>query len=382
MVKIHFITNTAPLYRKNLWATLLKEKSFSIDFFFGSNKINVESINFHSSEFSSFQNQLHNLRNIWFKKKHLIWQTKVVRNSLMKNPDLVVLLGEFNVLSNWVISIIYRLRNIKVVMYGHGMYGNEKGLKLFLRKAYYKLANAHMVYEKRAKNIMVQSGFIANDIHVFYNSLDYEKQFDLRHKVVHFEKNKIFPFFENPTLPTLLFIGRLTPEKKLTYLLEVANLLNENGIEVNLLIIGTGTEEKELKSKATRLVKKNFHFYGSCYDENILGQLIANADLCISPGNVGLTAIHCFSYGTPVATHSNFFKQNPEVESITDGTTGFLFKEDDVDDLFKKTKDWLIQNKMQRDRIRLDCYNIVDTYYNPNYQTSVLKKMISEQLVR
>ena len=51
-------------------------------------------------------------------------------------------------------------------------------------------------------------------------------------------------------------------------------------------------------------------FYGACYDESKLGELIFNADLCVSPGNVGLTAVHSMGYGTPVITHNNFAQSN------------------------------------------------------------------------
>ena len=44
----------------------------------------------------------------------------------------------------------------------------------------------------------------------------------------------------------------------------------------------------------------------------------------VSPGNVGLTAIHSLSYGTPVLTHNNFNNQMPEVESIQPGFNGYF----------------------------------------------------------
>ena len=61
------------------------------------------------------------------------------------------------------------------------------------------------------------------------------------------------------------------------------------------------------------------------YDENEIGDLIYNADLCVSPGNVGLTAIHTLTYGTPVLSHANFPNQMPEFEAIDKDFTSFLF---------------------------------------------------------
>ncbi len=72
--------------------------------------------------------------------------------------------------------------------------------------------------------------------------------------------------------------------------------------------------------------KGRIWLYGACYDEEIIGELIFNAQLCVSPGNVGLTAMHSLVYGTPVITHNNFSNQSPEFEAIIDGKTGSFSK--------------------------------------------------------
>ena len=52
--------------------------------------------------------------------------------------------------------------------------------------------------------------------------------------------------------------------------------------------------------------------------------------------NVGLTAIHSLSFGTPVLTHNNFDNQMPEVQAINEGENGGFFIENDLEDLIKK----------------------------------------------
>ena len=49
------------------------------------------------------------------------------------------------------------------------------------------------------------------------------------------------------------------------------------------------------------------------------------SDLTVSPGNIGLTAIHSLSYGTPVCSHSNFNNQMPESEAIINFEKWFFF---------------------------------------------------------
>ena len=70
----------------------------------------------------------------------------------------------------------------------------------------------------------------------------------------------------------------------------------------------------------------NCIFYGATYDEKELSKLIYMSDLTVSPGNIGLTAIHSLSYGTPVCSHSNFNNQMPESEAIINFENGFFFR--------------------------------------------------------
>ena len=112
-------------------------------------------------------------------------------------------------------------------------------------------------------------------------------------------------------------------------------------------------------------------FYGKSYNTEEIGQLIYNSDLCVSPGNIGLTAIHCLSYGTPVASHSNYKNQMPEVEAIIDGENGFLFEENDHVDLANKINLWFSKkHKLDKDEIR----KIVVEKYNPDNQLAIFTK--------
>ena len=117
-------------------------------------------------------------------------------------------------------------------------------------------------------------------------------------------------------------------------------------------------------------------FYGPCYNEQQIASLIFNANVCVSPGNVGLTAIHCLAYGIPVITHNNFKNQNPEFESITSNINGDFFKEDSIEDMCEKTIPWLNLSRNQRDTVKQHCYDVISDKYNPNNQINILKKTI------
>jgi len=168
------------------------------------------------------------------------------------------------------------------------------------------------------------------------------------------DKNDFITFFKDNSLPTIIFIGRLTKIKRLPVLIEAVRKSNQIKIRYNLLIVGSGEEQTYLENTFDSLIAVGWlHFYGNCFEDNKTSELIYHSDLCISPGNIGLTAIHSLSYGTPVASHSNFNNQMPEVETIIDGENGFLFEENNSDDLANKIDSWFLNNSnIDKDLIR------------------------------
>ncbi|MBA6314710.1 glycosyltransferase [Cellulophaga baltica] len=379
-MKVLIFTNIAPLYRKPLWLEFLKNKDYNYQFIFGSNeRSNIREINFDANEFDKYRDKINLVKNIYFKKRYLIWQKSVIKICYNTDAKAVILTGDLWVLSNWIASILLRTRGIKVNFWSHGIYGNEFKLKKFIRKLFFKLANDHLLYERRGKKMMIKSGFKKNNLHVIFNSLDYVKSKELRIQATQLIKQDVYPFFANVDLPVIIFVGRLTKIKKLDLIIEALNNLSNKKIEMNLLFVGDGSEKEELeKLSVQKMNKENFYFYGACYSEEKLAKLISMADLCVSPGNVGLTAIHSLSYGTPVLTHNNFNNQMPEVEVISDGLNGCFFEENDIESLANSIAKWLLsKDAKSRNDIRKDCYKVIDTFYNPEYQMQVVKNLLN-----
>lgn len=375
--KVLHITNIASLYRKRQWQLLLEHQNLDYHFYYGDNPyLGIKAIDTSTAPFTKYSEKLHIIKNLWVKKKYLIWQSNVILKCLTTKANLVILLGEFNVISNWIATIICRIRKINVAHRGHGLYGNEKGLKRFLRLNYYRLASTQLVYERRGKRIFIENGFEPEKIHIIFNSLDYDEQKKARIRLANYTKQKNYSFFSNPDLPTLIFVGRLTEIKKLHLLLEAKNKLDKQNFETNLLLVGDGTERTALEKFAKEnLIEGTYHFYGASYDDEVNEKLISCADICISPGNVGLTAIHSLSYGTPVITHGNFYNQMPEVEAITENKTGLFFEENNSENLALKIKQWLTSENRDREDLRQECFEVIDQYYNPYYQVKVLENL-------
>ena len=114
-------------------------------------------------------------------------------------------------------------------------------------------------------------------------------------------------------------------------------------------------------------------------DDQIIGEFFYNASVCVSPGNVGLTAIHALSFGCPVITHNQFPYQNPEFEAIKPGITGDFFEKDNLLSMTEYIKKWTSQTQEEREQTRTAAFNEIDSKWNIHYQIEVIKEVISNK---
>ena len=222
---------------------------------------------------------------------------------------------------------------------------------------------------------MVKQGIPANRIFVLHNSLDYDVQLQLRQSIV--PNSSLFKdHFQNDN-PNIIYLGRLIEVKKLDQIIDAMALSKNTGHHFNLTLVGDGPCKESLSLKAKEKgLEKNIWFYGASYDQKLNADLVYNADLCVSPGNIGLTAMHCMMFGTPVLSHNDFKWQMPEFEAIVPGKTGDFFERDSVTDMSSKMDGWVDNNQHKRDEVRKCCYDVIDREWNPYFQIEVIKNSI------
>ena len=227
----------------------------------------------------------------------------------------------------------------------------------------------------KKKKVLIKWGIPENKLYTIYNSLSYDEQLPLRKSI---KQSTFYQEYFGNNNPNLVFIGRLTTVKKLDQILIAVKKLKNDGHLFNVTFIGDGTVKVQLESQATKLgLKENVWFYGALYDEKKIAEFLYNADICVSPGNVGLTAMHAMTFGCPVISHDNFPSQMPEFEAIEIGRTGAFFKENDTESLAEVIKEW-IANCGDREAVRQACYKVIDEKYNPHIQISIIKDVINK----
>jgi glycosyltransferase involved in cell wall biosynthesis len=358
--------NLAPLYNAPVFQ--LMDSEIKCDFFIG-DRVYLPIKLMDYNELGGFKKILTNIRLV----SKFYWQKDALQ-LVFKPYKKYIITGEPYCISTWLIIIIAKIVGKKTFLWTHGWYGNETIIKRFIKKIFFGLSTKVLLYGDYARDLMIKEGFPPDKLVTVYNSLDYIKQFNIKETL---SLTSIYKKYFQNNFPVLLYIGRIQRNKKLDLLIEAMSLLFTRGISCNLIIIGEEAEDTNIHMLVNKYkLDKFIWFYGSCYDESNLGELIYNANLCVVPGDVGLTVMHSFVYGTPIITHNNFAKHGPEFEAIKEGVTGIFFKEGSVDDLVDKICNWITISADKREKIRDECYKIIDEKYNPCKQIKILKETL------
>jgi alpha-1,6-mannosyltransferase len=102
----------------------------------------------------------------------------------------------------------------------------------------------------------------------------------------------------------LLYVGRISPEKNISLLLEMMESLQDrDSAEYRLLIVGKGRLANWLEESAARRVPGRVHLLGHVADREHLADIFANCDALIHPNPrepLGIAPLEAMSSGLPV----------------------------------------------------------------------------------
>jgi len=303
--------------------------------------------------------------------------TKGLLRLLRKDFDSYIMIGATRCLSLYFFLILKNLfyRKKKVLLWTHGYYGKESWVeKNIFKRPLLKMADGLLLYGDYARGLMLKDGFNPNTTFAIHNSLAYTEQLKLRESIA---PSTIYKDHFGNNDPVLIFLGRLTTVKQLDMILDAVDILRKKGENYNLIFVGDGAERERLEKKTESLgICERVWFYGACYDEKQNAELVYNADLCVAPGNIGLTVIHTLMFGCPAVTHGDFSWQMPEFETIHPGETGGFFERNNVNSLAEVISHWFATQSECRNTVRQSCYAEIDNYWNPNYQMNVIAKAL------
>jgi glycosyltransferase involved in cell wall biosynthesis len=353
--RIAIIYTHLPHYRVPVFRALIESECFEYNFFYDPRGIDTTILS------GSLGRGVYPIRTI--KIGPLVFQPAIFKLAFFSTYDAFILLGNPYIVTNWFGALIMRMRKKKVLMWTHGWIRSNEGAKGVARLIFYKLADALLLYGERGRDIALNKGILENNIHVIYNSLDYGFQKKIRDNLdVSIPRERFF-----------LFVGRITKEVRLEIAIRALSILRLNQVNAKMIIVGDGEEQVNLRRLAQDL-QLNIEFSHAIYDEAVLASLFLKTTAVVSPGKVGLLAVHALTYGAPVITSGNFEQQMPEAEAIIDGVTGSLCGELSPESFADAMREWLSLAKVEA--AKKVAIATVERCYTPEHQRYCIEKAL------
>ena len=220
---------------------------------------------------------------------------KWIKYLFQYKPDIINLTG-YSEPGSIVILLLSKILNVKTVITNETVYDEQSdsfGILFWLKKFYkiilFNLTDYFFSYGISSNDFLFRHQVNKRKILSFLNSFDSER---LENLLVYKENND--PYF--------LFVGRISSEKNIEFLIQLAIKLKKIHSNIKIKIIGTGPYYEELNLKIKDLDLNNILLIGSIKWDN-LGVYYSNSLGLILPSFFepwGMVANEAFFYNIPV----------------------------------------------------------------------------------
>lgn len=268
-----------------------------------------------------------NNRYFRFNKIDLVWQPLP---KLAWNADLIILMQENRILSNYLILFLRSFFPTKIAFWGHGanfQSNSPNGIRETWKKIISKKVDSWFAYTNITKEVLVNIGYPENRITVLNNAIDTNKFLYDYESISDIEILSIRESLGIPeTAKVGIFCGSLYKDKKLDLLLESAEIINKT-LDFHLIIIGSGPELNYLIDHSIN--KPWIHLVGVKKGRE-KALFFKISDVMLNPGLLGLHILDSFSIGIPLVSTLTA-KHSPEIAYLENNFNGILTNDNPSD---------------------------------------------------
>jgi len=227
-----------------------------------------------------------------------------------------VVIAEFNprIVSNVLACLSAHRLPVRWIWWGHGLSPRSNSLSVRLRLWLARAADALIFYDATQRDTFVSLGIPEERTFVAYNAIDTEEIDRVVQPRLRNERHRI------------LYIGRLVLHKKVDLLLKgFARAVAFLPADTILTIVGDGPERGNLECLVQQLkLSERVEFVGALYQQAQLAPLFNSAWVSVSPGCIGLSAIHSLAYGVPLLVARDE-PHGPEQAVLEEGKNSVFF---------------------------------------------------------
>jgi glycosyltransferase involved in cell wall biosynthesis len=252
--------------------------------------------------------------------RDLLWQPF---SELVQQTDLVVLMQESRLISNYPWLFGRGPRQTRVAYWGHGRNFQSNaptGLRERWKRRMLTSVDWWFAYTDITAGIVRDAGFPHERITVLNNAIDNRSfEADLA-SVSEAEVASLRASIGAPQDAIVgLFCGSLYPDKSLDLMIDACERVVTGNPNFRLVVLGDGPSRRDLQPV---IGKPWFHWAGVQLGKEKAAWFNA-AQLLINPGAVGLHILDSFAAGTPIVT-TNDAKHGPCIAYLEDGLNGVV----------------------------------------------------------
>lgn len=288
-------------------------------------------------------------------------------NTLTSPADIVVLAG-YHKVEYWAQLIAARISGKKVMVFCDSTYRDRprRNFKDLFKRQFFNRCDGFFCYGQRSRDYLLSYGVSAARVFIRCQAAalphDYDSSRALEQRLAHLRAG-------GP--PSILFVGRLAPEKNLPTLLRAFRKLRDQAPACTLTLVGEGPDRAELRATVARLGLDRVVDFAGALSGDVLYDRYARATCLVLPSLSepwGLVVNEALSHGCPVAV-SDRCGCVPEL--VVEGVTGFSFVADDLDSLATALS--RVINMARNDRsTSARCIQFVSKYTPSNAASNVL----------
>jgi len=291
---------------------------------------------------------------IWSEKREVaIHLNKGVFKILFEHKPDVVITSGYDSLAYWQAFLYCKLYRKKFILWNGTTLlsaGSTRGIRGLLKRIIVKGADGYIAYGTKAKEYLEYLGAKSENIYIGTNTID-TKYFQSK-VIEHRNKDSFKRDRKRYPKCLLLYVGQLIRRKGVNQVLKALDYLKD--LEIGLLIVGVGPEERNLK---TFCVEKNLQnvFFEGFQQQKKLSKYYALADVFILPSFEevwGLVINEALASGLCVLSSKY---AGASYDLVKEGWNGDIFDPNNVEEiveLVKRVKKNIEDVRERRDDIR------------------------------
>lgn len=244
----------------------------------------------------------------------LVWQPVLRR---LRGSDLVILEQGNKFISNLAVLQWGRLRwGPKTALWGHGFtQWNRSVLKDRFKAWQNRQVSWWFAYTEGSAELVARTGFPPDRITVVQNAIDTRELMEERRRWTPDALSSFRREHGIGTGPVALYMTGIDYKKRPEFVVAAAERIREKEPDFELLVLGAGPAQHVIEEAAAR--HDWIHYPGAVFGPDRV-PWVAQCDLMLHPGTVGLVVVDTFALAIPLLLCPDQ-PHPPEVEYLQDG---------------------------------------------------------------